>query len=406
MKSSAKKSASQDNNGASISGRQKAFESALENINKKFGSGSVLKFSDKPKYNGLLIPSGSLALDIALGIGGYAPGRIIEIYGPESGGKTTLALTAVAQAQRSVKERRLAWEAMTDKERAQMEEPPVKANCLYVDVEHALDTDRAEQIGVDISEVYISQPDSAEDALQIIEEAVMSGAVDIVVLDSVAAMAPRAELEGNIGDSQVALQARLMGQALRKLTSSVSKFNTVVIFINQIRELMNAMSFGPKTTTPGGRALKFYASMRINVSKIQTVKETHNGNSVDVGIRVKADVVKNKLAAPMRKAEFDIMFFEGGISRAGEILEIGTEIGLISKRGAFFRLTEGDVMMGQGAVASRKFLYENPDIFKSLESRIREHYFSDIHVSPVSDDSAASGSDDYEEFDSGSDNEE
>ena len=318
--------------------REKALELALSQIEKRFGKGSVMKLGDNTAAKVAVIPSGSLSLDIALGVGGIPRGRITEIYGPESSGKTTLAQHVIAEAQ--------------------------KIGCIaaYIDVEHALDRTYAANCGIKTEDLYISQPDTGEQALEIAETLVRGG-VDIIVVDSVAALVPRAEIEGEMGDAHVGLQARLMSQALRKLAAVISKSNTAVIFINQLREKVGIV-FGNPEVTPGGRALKFYSSVRIDLRRIETIMRTNEA----VGNRVRAKVVKNKVAPPFRSAEFDIMFARG-ISKEGDLLDLGLQLGLISKAGAFF--SYGDIRLGQGRENAKTFISENPEIAGELEQKIR-----------------------------------
>ena len=290
-----------------------------------------------------VVPTGSLAVDIALGVGGIPRGRITEIYGPESSGKTTLCLHLIAEAQRR------------------------GGICAFVDMEHALDPAFAERIGVDLETLYISQPDTGEQALEITESLVRSGALDVVVVDSVAALVPRAEIEGEMGASHVGLMARLMSQALRKLAGVIKQSNTVVMFTNQLREKIGVMFGSPETTT-GGRALKFYASVRLDIRRIQTIKQSGEA----IGNRVRVRVTKNKVAAPFKEGEFDIMFNEGGISRSGEIVDLGTDLGLIEKRGAFFRYR--DELLGQGRENVKQRILGDPALFAELESEIRSQY--------------------------------
>ncbi len=290
-----------------------------------------------------VIPSGSLTVDIALGVGGMPRGRIIEIYGPESSGKTTICLHLIAEAQKR------------------------GGLCAFVDMEHALDPTYAARIGVNVETLYISQPDTAEQALEITEALVRSGALDVVVLDSVAALVPRVEIEGEMGDSHVGVQARLMSQALRKLGGAIKQSQVVVLFTNQLREKIG-ISYGNPETTTGGRALKFYASVRLDVRRIESIKQ---GTDV-IGSRTKVRVTKNKVAPPFREAEFDIMFSEGGISKMGELVDLGAELGIIEKRGAFYRYNEG--LLGQGRENSKQFLRENPAVADEIEDAIRAHY--------------------------------
>lgn len=323
----------------------KALEAAIAQIEKDFGKGAVMKLGDEAaKMNVEVVNTGCLSLDLALGIGGIPRGRILEVYGPESSGKTTVALHMVAEVQ--------------------------KAGGIagFIDAEHALDPVYAKAIGVDIDNLYISQPDSGEQALEITETMVRSGAVDIVIVDSVAALVPKAEIDGDMGDSHVGLQARLMSQALRKLTSVISKTNCAVIFINQLREKIGVMFGNPETTT-GGRALKFYASIRMDVRKIDTIKL---GGEV-IGNRTRIKVVKNKVSPPFKEAEFDIMFGKG-ISRTGDVLDIAVNEGIVSKAGAWFSYNGEKI--GQGRENTKVYLENNPEIFEELERKVREKFFS------------------------------
>ena len=322
------------------SDRVKALELALAHIEKQFGKGSIMKLGEGTHAPVEYIPTGSLALDMAIGVGGIPRGRVIEIYGPESSGKTTLSLSIIAEAQRK------------------------GGVAAFIDAEHAFDSTYAKKLGVNLDDLLISQPDSGEQALEICETLVKSSAVDVVVIDSVAALVPRAEIEGEMGDSHMGLQARLMSQALRKLTSSISKSKTSVIFINQIREKIGVM-FGNPETTPGGRALKFYASVRLDIRRIENIKA---GDTV-VGSHVRVKVVKNKVAAPFRQAEFDIIYNEG-ISRTGDVIDLGQTLGLIQKTGAW--LTYDDVKIGQGKENARTYLKENTKLLHELEKKIRE----------------------------------
>jgi len=322
-----------------VDGRQKALETTLAGLHKRFGDGVVMKLGDATQLQVEAIPTGSLSLDIALGVGGIPRGRIIEIYGPESSGKTTLCLHAIAEAQKR------------------------GGICGFVDVEHALDPSYAERIGVNIDELYVSQPDAGEQALEIAEALVRSGAMDVVVIDSVAALVPRAEIEGEMGDSHMGLQARLMSQALRKLTGVVKSSNTSLIFTNQLRQKIGVMFGNPETTT-GGMALKFYASVRMDVRRIQAIKQ---GSDV-VGNRTRVTVRKNKVAPPFKVAEFDIMYNEG-ISTAGDILDLGVEYDLLTKRGAYFRY--GDELIGQGRESAKSYLQEHPDLAAEIDNLIR-----------------------------------
>ena len=320
--------------------KEKALEIALSQIEKQFGKGAVMKLGDAPKVSVSVIPTGCIDLDIALGVGGVPRGRIIEIYGPESTGKTTIALHIIAQAQK------------------------MGGLAAFIDAEHALDPVYAANLGVKVDDLYVSQPDNGEQALDITEAIVRSGAMDIIVVDSVAALVPKAEIEGDMGDAHVGLQARLMSQALRKLTGAVAKSNTVIIFINQLREKVGVMFGNPETTT-GGRALKFYASIRLDVRKIDSLK---NGNEV-VGNRTRVKVVKNKVAPPFRIAEFDMLFGEG-ISREGSILDRAIEQKIIVKSGSWF--SYGDLRMAQGRENARTFLKDNPELCDEIERKILE----------------------------------
>lgn len=323
--------------------KKKALEMAVLQIEKQFGKGSIMKLGDDAnKMNLSVIPSGSLALDIALGVGGFPRGRVIEIYGPESSGKTTVALHAIAEAQK------------------------LGGYAAFIDAEHALDPVYAKNLGVNTDELLVSQPDTGEQALEIAESLVRSGAIDVIVVDSVAALVPKAEIEGEMGDSHVGLQARLMSQALRKLSGAISKSNTIAIFINQIREKVGVM-FGNPEVTPGGRALKFYASVRVDVRRVETLKQGTDA----VGNRTRAKIVKNKVAPPFKQAEFDIVYGEG-ISREGTIIDYGIELDLIQKSGAWF--SYGDTRLGQGRENARQFLKDNSDIAAELERKIREAY--------------------------------
>ena len=322
--------------------KNKALEAAIGQIEKAFGKGSVMKLGQRESVVDVqAISTGSLGLDIALGIGGFPKGRIIEVYGPESSGKTTLALHAVAEAQKQ------------------------GGNCAFVDAEHALDPIYAKKLGVDLDELLISQPDAGEQALEIADTLVRSGAIDVLVVDSVAALVPRAELEGEMGDTHVGLQARLMSQALRKLTSSISRSNCLVIFINQIRLKIGVMFGNPETTT-GGNALKFYASVRLDIRRIGAIKDRDEV----VGNQTRVKVVKNKVAAPFRTVEFDIMYGEG-ISKTGELLDLGVAAGLVEKAGAWF--SYNGQRIGQGRENSKNFLNENPAIKDEIEQAIRQN---------------------------------
>ena len=323
------------------SDKKKALETALQQIEKNFGKGTVMRLGDKPEMNVDAIPTGSLALDAALGIGGVPKGRIIEIYGPESSGKTTLALHIVAEAQKKGGE------------------------VAFVDAEHALDPTYAAAIGVDIDSMLVSQPDTGEQALEITDALVRSGAVDVVVVDSVAALTPRAEIEGEMGETFVGLQARLMSQALRKLAGNIAKTNCVVIFINQLRMKIGVMYGNPETTT-GGNALKFYASVRIDIRRIEAIK---NGTEI-IGNRTRAKIVKNKVAPPFKEAVFDIMYGEG-ISKWGELVDMAVQLDLIQKSGSWFSI--GDERIGQGRDNARKYLMENPEVADRIEAQVREN---------------------------------
>jgi recombination protein RecA len=322
--------------------RQKALDIAIQQIERQFGKGSIMKLGEDASLNVSVIPSGCLALDIALGAGGYPRGRVVEIFGPESSGKTTVALHLVAEAQR------------------------LGGTAAFIDAEHALDPVYAKNLGVNVDELYVSQPDTGEQALEIAEALVRSGAIDVVVVDSVAALVPKAEIEGDMGDSHVGLQARLMSQALRKLSGAISKSGTVAVFINQIREKVGVM-FGNPEVTPGGRALKFYASVRLDIRRIETLKQ---GNEM-IGNRTRAKVVKNKIAPPFKQAEFDIMYGEG-ISREGSVLDVATDLGIISKSGAWYSLDSE--RLGQGRENAKEFLKNNPELTDMIEKKVREHY--------------------------------
>lgn len=321
--------------------KKKALETALHQIEKNFGKGSVMRLGDRPEMNIDAIPTGSLALDAALGIGGLPKGRIIEIYGPESSGKTTLALHVVAEAQKRGGE------------------------VAFVDAEHALDPTYAEAIGVDIDSMLVSQPDTGEQALEITDALVRSGAIDVVVVDSVAALVPRQEIEGEMGDAFVGLQARLMSQALRKLAGTIAKTNCIVIFINQLRMKIGVMYGNPETTT-GGNALKFYASVRLDVRKVEAIKD----GSTLIGNRTRVKVIKNKVAPPFREAVFDIMYGEG-ISKFGELLDMAVELELVNKSGSWFSI--GDERIGQGRDNAKQYIADHPELAEELEKKVREH---------------------------------
>lgn len=335
-----------------VADRKTALDMALKQIEKQFGKGSIMKLGEaNASMQVEITPSGSLALDIALGVGGYPKGRIVEIYGPESSGKTTVALHAIAEVQRQ------------------------GGQAAFIDAEHALDPLYARNLGVNIDELLISQPDTGEQALEIAEALVRSGAVDIIVIDSVAALVPKAEIEGDMGDSHVGLHARLMSQALRKLSGAISKSRTITVFINQIREKVGVMFGNPETTT-GGRALKFYASVRLEVRRAETLKQ---GNDI-VGHRTKIKVVKNKVAPPFKQAEVDIMFGEG-ISREGTLIDIGSELDIVQKSGAWYAF--GEERLGQGRENAKQFLKEHPELAGQIDVRIRGLALADRPLIPV-----------------------
>ena len=323
---------------ASNAEKLKALRAATDKIEKNYGKGSIMKMGDNVVEEVSVIPTGSVGLNAALGVGGYPRGRVIEIYGPESSGKTTLAIHAIAEAQKS------------------------GGIAAFIDAEHAFDRFYAEKLGVDVENLWISQPDNGEQALEITEQLIRSSAVDIVVIDSVAALTPKAELEGEMGESKMGLQARLMSQALRKLTATISKTNTTCIFINQLRDKIG-VSFGNPETTTGGNALKFYASVRLDIRKIGTLK---NGEEI-IGNQVRVKVVKNKVAPPFRKAEFDLMFGEG-ISHAGEIVDLGVELNIVKKSGSWY--SYGDTKLGQGRDAAKQCINDNPELATELETLI------------------------------------
>ncbi len=320
--------------------KDKALDLAIDQIEKQFGKGAVMKLGMMPRMSIEAIPSGSLALDMALGVGGIPRGRIVEIFGPESSGKTTLCQHIIAEAQKQ------------------------GGKVCYIDAEHALDPSYAERCGVNVDDLYISQPDTGEQALEIAEKLVRSHAIDVIVVDSVAALVPRAEIEGDMGDTHVGLQARLMSQALRKLAAAIGRSGTSVIFVNQLREKVGIV-YGNPEVTPGGRALKFYSSVRIDLRRIESIKE---GDRI-TGNRVRAKVVKNKVAPPFKLAEFDIMF-DQGISKQGDLLELGVQLDVLKKSGAFF--SYGDIRIGQGRENSKRFLKENLDLATEIERKIRE----------------------------------
>lgn len=321
---------------------KKALDAAIAQIQKQFGKGSIMKLGDATDTHVSTYPTGALSLDIALGVGGIPKGRIIEIYGPESSGKTTVTLHMIAEVQKQ------------------------GGIAAFIDAEHALDPAYAQKLGVDIDELYISQPDNGEQALEIAETMVRSGAIDLVVIDSVAALVPRAEIEGDMGDSHMGLQARLMSQALRKLTGVVSRSKCSVIFINQLREKVG-ITFGSNETTTGGRALKFYASVRMDVRKIETLKQSNEF----IGSRTRVKVVKNKVAPPFQQAEFDIMYGQG-ISREGDVLDLAANIDIVNKSGAWY--SYGDIRLGQGRENAKLFLKENPELLAEIEHTVRKHY--------------------------------
>lgn len=321
-------------------GREKALETTLLGLRKRFGDGAIMRLGESTGLNVDAIPTGSIALDVALGVGGIPRGRITEIYGPEASGKTTLCQHIIAEAQKR------------------------GGVAAFIDVEHALDPSYARRCGVNIDDLYISQPDTGEQALEIAEALVRSGAVDVVVIDSVAALVPRAEIEGEMGDAHMGLQARLMSQALRKLAGAIKRSNTSVVFTNQLRMKIGVL-FGNPETTPGGNALKFYASVRLDMRRLEAIKQ---GGTV-VGNRVKVSVKKNKVAPPFRVAEFEIMFAEG-ISRTGDLLDVATALGVVDKRGAFY--SYGELRLGQGRDNAKAFLAENPDLFAEIDHKVRE----------------------------------
>ncbi len=337
-----------------IEARDKALDSALAQIEKLYGAGAVMKMGERTQMGIEVISSGNLAIDLALGVGGFPRGRVAEVFGPEASGKSTVAMHLVAEAQRT------------------------GGICAYVDAEHALDPVYARNIGVDVDELLISQPDTGEQALEITDTLIRSGAIDVVVIDSVAALTPRAEIEGDMGDSHVGLQARLMSQALRKITGSLSKTKTICMFINQLREKIGVM-FGSPETTPGGRALKFYSSIRLDIRRIEAIKS----DTEITGGRTRVKVVKNKVAPPFRQAEFDIMYGHG-ISREGSLLDVGVEHGIVKKSGAWYTY-EGE-QLGQGREKAKEFLIENSEVTVEIDSRIR------VDLGLVLDDSAQTDS--------------
>ena len=354
-----------------LADREKALENALAQVERAHGKGAVMRLGDRGRTHIETIPSGAIALDAALGIGGFPRGRVVEIYGPESSGKTTVALHAVASAQK------------------------LGGTAAFIDAEHALDPEYARALGVDTDALLISQPDNGEQALEIADTLIRSGAIDILVIDSVAALVPRAEIDGEMGDSHVGLQARLMSQALRKMTGAINGSGTTAIFINQLREKIGVMFGSPETTT-GGKALKFYASIRLDVRRIETLKD---GTDM-VGNRTRVKVVKNKLAPPFRQAEFDIMYGQG-ISREGSLIDVGVDAGLIRKAGAWYTY-EGD-QLGQGKENARNFLRDNPDLADELEIRIKKHLgvgeFAEDVAEPQTAEVQVDGSDAAEQTD-------
>ena len=329
-----------ENTNPTAAEKLKALQAAMAKIEKDFGKGSVMKMGDIGIENVDIIPTGSLALNAALGVGGYPRGRIIEIFGPESSGKTTLAIHAIAEAQKA------------------------GGVAAFIDAEHAFDRFYAEKLGVNVNELIISQPDNGEQALEIADQLIRSSAIDILIVDSVAALTPKAEIEGDMGDNRVGLQARLMSQALRKLTATISKTNTCCIFINQLREKIGVMFGNPETTT-GGNALKFYSSVRLDIRRVTTLKD----GDTPIGNQVRVKVVKNKVAPPFRKAEFEITFGEG-ISKAGEVVDLGVQYGIIKKSGSWF--SYGDSRLGQGRDAVKKIIKDNPELSEEIENQIAE----------------------------------
>lgn len=343
-----------------LSDRRAALDMALRNIEKMFGKGSIMKLGESTHMQVETVPSGSLALDLALGIGGFPRGRIIEVYGPESSGKTTVALHAIAEVQK------------------------IGGQAAFIDAEHALDPQYAKKLGINIDELLLSQPDTGEQALEIAEALVRSGAVDIIVVDSVAALVPKAEIEGEMGDSHVGLQARLMSQALRKLSGAINKSKVIAIFINQLREKVGVM-FGNPEVTPGGRALKFYSTIRLDVRRVETLKQ---GNDM-IGNRTRIKVVKNKVAPPFKQADIDIMYGEG-ISREGSIIDIGTEMDIIDKSGAWYSYE--NERLGQGRENAKQYLRDNPQIAEAIERKIRDS----SNLGPVISSSEEEDDEDFE----------
>lgn len=336
---------------STVNEKQKALQLTLDKLEKSYGKGVVMKMGDQRVVNVDVIPSGSLGLDIALGIGGFPRGRVIEIYGPESSGKTTIAMHAIAEAQKK------------------------GGLAAFIDAEHAFDKTYAENLGIDTANLLISQPDNGEQALEIADNLIRSGAIDIIVIDSVAALVPKAEIEGEMGDSVMGLQARLMSQALRKLTGSINKTGCVCVFINQLREKIGVMFGNPETTT-GGNALKFYASIRLDIRRIGQIKD-----GLDVtGNRVRIKVVKNKVAPPFRQCEFDIVYGEG-VSKDGEIVDLGSELGIVKKSGSWY--SYGETKLGQGRDAVKQLLKDNPDLAEEIEMKIKDHLKGKLAAAPV-----------------------
>lgn len=336
---------------STVNEKQKALQLTLDKLEKSYGKGVVMKMGDQRVVNVDVIPSGSLGLDIALGIGGFPRGRVIEIYGPESSGKTTIAMHAIAEAQKK------------------------GGLAAFIDAEHAFDKTYAENLGIDTANLLISQPDNGEQALEIADNLIRSGAIDIIVIDSVAALVPKAEIEGEMGDSMMGLQARLMSQALRKLTGSINKTGCVCVFINQLREKIGVMFGNPETTT-GGNALKFYASIRLDIRRIGQIKD-----GLDVtGNRVRIKVVKNKVAPPFRQCEFDIVYGEG-VSKDGEIVDLGSDLGIVKKSGSWY--SYGETKLGQGRDAVKQLLKDNPDLAEEIEMKIKDHLKGKLAAAPV-----------------------
>ncbi|HRO89283.1 MAG TPA: recombinase RecA [Promineifilum sp.] len=352
---------SRSNGSNTQDGRQATLDKTIDSLTKRFGEGTIMRLGEGHNLHIQVVPTGSISLDIALGVGGVPRGRIIEIYGPESSGKTTLCQHIVAEAQK------------------------LGGICAFIDMEHALDPSYAAKCGVDVDNLYVSQPDTGEQALEIADALIRSGTMDVVVIDSVAALVPRAEIEGEMGDTHVGLQARLMSQALRKLSGAIKQTNTVVIFTNQLREKIGVM-FGNPETTPGGNALKFYASVRLDIRRIQAIKA---GNDV-IGNRTRVKVKKNKVAPPFTECEFDIMYNEG-ISKTGDVLDLATNYNIVDKRGAYFRYN--DMLLGQGRENAKVFLAENPTVLLELERRIR----NESHITAIAVEAVAADGGDSEE---------